>query len=399
MARLTALGVANAKAGSARRELSDHGNGLFLVIQPSGHKSWACRYRRPDGSPAKLTFGAWPAVSLAEARKLAATALHELSLGNDPALARKEAKIKAVAAKADTVIAICEEFLQREGRKLRTADQRERIFRRLVYPAIGDRQIDTLKRSEVVRMLDKIEDNSGQRMADVTLAALRRVFNWHATRSDTFVPPIVRGMGRQNVAEHRRTRTLGDSEIRQIWTAATVPEAQPFANLIKLALLTSARRGELSAMTWDEVDADHVWTLPASRSKTKTEIVRPLSKAAQAILAEQPKVVGVPWVFSAPGTGPLRSFSECKKRFDATSGVTNWRIHDTRRTARSLLSRAGINVDICERALGHAMPANRARYDTHRYIDELRHAFEMLAIEIERIVNPPRGNVVPMVRG
>src|SRR5207253_1357501 len=102
--------------------------------------------------------------------------------------------------------AICENYLKREGSKLRTLDQRKSLLRRLVYPHIGARPIAEVKRSEIVRLLDRVEDDCGARAADVTLAALRKIMNWHATRSDTFVPPIVRGMARQNAAEHRRSR-------------------------------------------------------------------------------------------------------------------------------------------------------------------------------------------------
>jgi integrase len=138
-------------------------------------------------------------------------------------------------------------------------------------------------------------------------------------------------------------------------------------------------------MRWDEV-ADGIWTLPASRSKTKTEVVRPLSRAAQAVLAAQPRITD--WVFTTARTGPLKSFSEPKAKLDTASGITNWRIHDLRRSSRSLLSRAGVNPDIAERCLGHALPTIRATYDRHRYLDEMAHAFEALAALIERIVNP-----------
>ena len=124
-------------------------------------------------------------------------------------------------------------------------------------------------------------------MADVTLAVLRRVFHWHALRSDEFRSPIVRGMSRWSTKEHRRTRILDDDELRRLWAATA--DGQPFSNLIRFLLLTTARRGEAAGMRWDEVDATGVWTLPASRSKTKVEVVRPLSRAAQAVLAAQPR--------------------------------------------------------------------------------------------------------------
>jgi len=391
--KLTAKTIEKLKPGPQRREISDGGSGLWLVLQPSGAKSWAVRYRYA-GRPTKLTLGGWPALTLAAARKGAADALHELAQGHDPAAARKAAALTAAAARANTVVAVCEEYLKREGNRLRTADQRVSILRRLVYPVLGNRPVESIRRSEIVQLMDRIEDSSGQRMADVTLAVLRRIFNWYAARSDSFVPPFVRGMSRQKVAEHRRSRILDDDELRRLW-AATADE-QPFSNFVRLLLLTTARRGEAAGMKWSEVGADALWTLPAERSKTKTEIVRPLSKAAQAVLAAQPRGIG-DYVFT-PGAAPLRNFSDAKRKLDAVSGLSGYQLHDLRWTSRSLLSRAGINSDIAERCLGHALPAIRATYDRHHFLDEMAHAFEALAALIERIVNPTDAAVIAFRR-
>jgi integrase len=382
--KLTAKAVENFKPGPQRREISDGGSGLYLVLQSSGHRSWALRYRA-NGRPTKLTLGSWPKVTLAGARKLAADALHDLSTGVDPSETRVAAKFKADAAKANTLANVCEEYLRREGAKLRTVDQRVSILKRLVYPHLGDRPIGSIKRSDIVRLLDKVEDTSGPRMADSTLATVRKIMHWHATRDDEFVSPVIRGMGRQNVAEHRRSRILDDDEIRAIWAATAADE--PFPALVRLALLTSARRGELAGLRDDEIK-DGVWLLPASRSKTKTEVPRPLSKAALALIDARRRIPGCPYVFTGNGVTPIASFSGPKEKLDAESGVADWRLHDLRRTARSLLSRAGISSDIAERCLGHALPGIRATYDRHRYIEEMSFAFEALAALIERIVSP-----------
>jgi integrase len=390
--KLTSKTIENLKPGPQRREISDGGSGLWLVLQPSGAKSWALRYRYAS-RPTKLTLGSWPALTLAAARKTAADALHELAQGHDPAAARKAAALTAAAARANTVVAVCEEYLKRESSRLRTADQRVSILRRLVYPVLGDRPVENIRRSEIVQLMDRVEDSSGQRMADVTLAVLRRIFNWYAARSDSFVPPFVRGMSRQKVAEHRRSRILDDDELRRLW-AATADE-QPFSNFVRLLLLTTARRGEAAGLKWSEVGADGLWTLPAARSKTKTETVRPLSKVAQAVLAAQPRVGD--YVFTS-GAAPLRNFSDPKRKLDAAAGLGGYRLHDLRRTSRSLLSRASVNPDIAERCLGHAMPNIRATYDKHGYVDEMRRAFEALAALIERIVNPPDAAVLTFRR-
>jgi integrase len=395
--KLTPKTIEHLKPRDRRVEIPDAGaTGLYLILQPSGHRSWATRYRA-DGKPVKLTIGAWPKVSLHDARVAAAEALKQVKLGNDPARARQDAKIKADAAKADTVTAICEEYLQAPStKKLRTTNQRISILRRLVYPTLGEMPIRTVKRSDIARLLDKVETHSGARMADVTLAVLRRIFHWHETRTDNFVSPIIRGMGsRQNTVAHRRTRILSDAEIAKLWAATE--DGQPFSALIRFALLTSARRGEIAGMKRSEV-VDGVWQVPAARSKTKVEITRPLSAAAAAVLEGMPRIDGCDFIFTSNGITPINSFSEPKRLLDERSGVTGWTVHDTRRTARSLLSRAGVHSDIAEKCLGHSRGDIIERYDLHKYLDEMQRAFEALAAQIERIVNPPEGAVIPMRR-
>jgi len=204
--RFTDIAIRNLKPKADRYEVPDPGaRGLYVVVHPSGKTSFAVRYRHV-GIPRKLTLQS--GVSLAAARKMAADAMHELAQGRDPAEAKKEAKAKINAAAINTVANICEEYFRREHGKLRTAADRERDVRRLVFPALGDRQIDGVKRSDVVRLLDRIEDSSGARMADLTLAYLRRIFNWHATRDDDFRSPIVAGIGRYAIADNARERVL-----------------------------------------------------------------------------------------------------------------------------------------------------------------------------------------------
>jgi integrase len=395
--RLTDISIRNLKPGLHRREISDHANGLFLISQPSGVRSFACRYRHA-GKSIKLTLGQWPAMTLAAARKGAADAQDELARGNNPVKARQDSKIKADAAKKDTVTAVCENYLKRAGGKLRTIDQRVSILRRLIYPALGDKPIGSVKRSDIVTMLDHIEDHNGPRAADVALAVLRRIMRWHATRDDEFITPVVPGMQRQAPKDHRRERILDDTELRAVWAATA--DGSVFSSLIRFLLLTSARRSEAAGMKWDEVDGDGVWTLPAGRSKTKTVVVRPLSKAAQAVLAGLPRIDGCDFAFpSSTGRTPTLQFSGPKQRLDAASGVRDWRLHDLRRTSRSLLSRCeGVTVDHAERVLGHSRGDLRERYDRHGYVEEMRFAVEALSAQIETIVHPPEGAVIPMRR-
>jgi integrase len=391
MARaLTALAVEKLKAGSSRREIPDPGQrGLYVIVQSSGTKGYAVRYRFA-GKPRKLTLHG--GISLAGARKAAADAMFELSQGRDPGAAKQKARQEQRLAAADILEAVATEYMRREGHKLRSADWRDSTLKRLVFPVLGARPIAEIRRSELVRMFDRIEENNGGPMADQTLAVLRRIFNWHATRSDDFRSPIVRGMARTKPKERARSRTLTDDELRAVWKAANSAEG-PFGRYVQFLLLTAARRGEAAAMTWAEIK-DGDWTLPAARNKVGVDLVRPLSAVAQDVLSKVPRLAGTDYIFSGDGHSPLGGFTR-RKRELAAVGDADWTLHDLRRTARSLMSRAGVNSDHAERCLGHLITGVRGTYDRHEYHEEKLRAYEALAAQIERIVDP-RPNVVSL---
>ena len=383
----TDIAIRNLKPGDTRREIPDGGAaGLYVIVQPSGRKSFAVRYRH-NGQPRKLTLAG--GITLKAARKLCADALHEVEQGRDPSEARKDAKTKAAVAAENTVAHVCEEYFKREHGKLRTGHRRERTVRRLIFPALGSRQIDSVKRSDIVKLLDKIEDNSGARSADYALQVLRRIMRWHSLRNDEFRSPIVAGMNRYDTAGHARSRVLTDDEIAKIWRAAD--DSGYFGSFIKFLLLTGARRAEAGGLRWSEIK-DGLWALPASRSKTGVEVIRPLSKAALAIVEAQPRLGE--HVFGVDGRA-LTSFSRRKTNFSRKCGISDWRLHDIRRTSRTLLSRAGVAPDIAERCLGHSLGPIRKIYDHHPFLPEMAVAFEKLSALIENIVNPT-DRVVPM---
>jgi integrase len=247
--------------------------------------------------------------------------------------------------------------------------------------------IDQIRRSDIIQLLDRIQDENGPVMADSTLAFLRRVMNWHASRSDEFRSPIVRGMARTKPKERARQRTLTDDELRAIWRTAEANGV--FGVFVRFILLTAARRSEAAEMQWSEIVGSD-WTLPASRNKTKLDLVRPLSKTALELLP----VKRSEFVFSFSGRVGLTSLSRFKDRFDKACGVTGFTIHDLRRTSRSLMSRAGVPPDHAERCLGHVIPGVRGVYDRHEYHAEKARAYEALAGLIERIVKGTGAKVV-----
>jgi integrase len=296
-----------------------------------------------------------------------------------------------------TFKAIAESYYARKGKEHRSRKWCEAALARAVYPTLGARPIESIARSDIVRLLDQIEDERGPFMANRILAIINPVFNWHATRSDTFRSPIVRGM--QRIDERARSRVLSDEELRAIWRA-TEEYRHPFSAMLRFILLTATRRNEAGQIKRCEIIGTE-WTIPAARYKTGINHVIPLSSMAQEVLAQMEgnfpgPLMADAFIFTTNGKQAIGGLTRHKQIVDKASGVVGWTIHDLRRTARSLMSRAGVGSDIAERCLGHVIGGVRGIYDRHEYLEEKRRAFEALAAQIERIINPPADNVVPL---
>ena len=253
-----------------------------------------------------------------------------------------------------------------------------------------------IRRSDVAALLDHVEDNFGARQADLVLTVIRSIMNWHATRHDDYVPVIVKGMKRDTAKP--RSRILTDDEIRRIWEAAE--RAGRFGAILRLCLLTAQRRTVVATMKWSDLFGDK-WTIPQMPREKENAGLLQLPRAALDIIRAQPQLVGNPYIFGMRQDKPFSGFSVTKTEFDKQlrekklPDLEPWVIHDLRRTARSLMSRAGIRPDIAERVMGHAINGVEGVYDRHSYADEKRDALQALANLIDGIIRP-RDNVTPM---
>jgi integrase len=382
--------------------------GFGVRVTAAGARAFVLNYRL-RGREHRFTIGAWPDWSVLKAVREARNLRQRVDRGENPIEDRTPSPATA------SVASILDEFVARYVRnhkqplRERTADEYESAFKRLVKPHIGKLGKYEVRRSHIIKMLDEIEDANGPVMADRTLAYVRKAFNWYATRDDQFNVPVVRGMARVKPKERARTRVLSDEEIRAIWPE--LAKAGTFGALTKTLLLTAQRRDEVAHMSRKEIGSDGIWTIPAERYKSKRPNSIPLSEAALAVIAAQPKHDDCDYVFPSRAKTPYSGYSKSKARLDkvifasmkkqAKKGakveqIPNWTLHDLRRTAKTLMARAGVRPDISERVLGHVIAGVEGTYDRHSYADEKRDALEKLAGMVERILNPPASSVVAL---
>jgi integrase len=377
--------------------------GFGVRVTAAGARSFVLNYRL-RGREHRLTIGAWPDWSALKAVREARDLRQRVDRGENPL------EDRTPSPATGKVASILDDFVARHVRNksqpLRSADEYESTFNRLVKPRIGKLSIYEVRRSHVNKMLDEIEDANGPVMADRTLAYLRKAFNWYAARDDQFNVPVVRGMARIKPKERARTRVLSDDEIRIIWPV--LDEVGTFGALVKGLMLTAQRRDEVAQMSRREIGEDVIWEIPAERYKTKRPNFIPLSKAALAVIYAQPKIDDCDYVFPSRAKTPFSGFGKSKAALDKAvfaamkkhvkKGVKleplpNWTLHDLRRTAKTLMVRAGVRPDISERVLGHVIAGVEGTYDRHSYADEKRDALEKLAARIERILEPLPSNV------
>jgi integrase len=276
---------------------------------------------------------------------------------------------------------VAEEWLERHVRGQRTERERGRIVSRYILPRIGDRVFADVRRKDIAELLDRIEDESGKQMADGVLNTFRAISKWVQQRDESYNPPLTAGMSRVPKGEGRRKRILGDDEIRPVWGVAGT-----YGDFVRLALLTAQRREKLHTLRWDDLN-DGVWNIRTEAREKGNPGRLKLPPIALDIIQAQPRFVGNPHVFAGGNGKPSAKFrtGRYKAEFDKLCGVTGWRIHDLRRTARSLMARAGVQTEVAEMVLGHARDELLQTYDRHSYDVEKADALTKLAALIDRI--------------
>ena len=166
-------------------------------------------------------------------------------------------------------------------------------------------------------------------------------------------------MKRTSAKERARDRILNDDEIRAVWKAAD----GTFGDMVKLLLLTGQRREKVAAMRWQDISIDGEWNVPEGDREKGVGGSLVLPALAADIIRARPRYASSPYVFTGRGGSHLSGYSKAKTQLDERAKIAEWRLHDLRRTARSLMSRVGVRPDIAERVLGHVQPGVQGVYD------------------------------------
>jgi integrase len=308
---------------------------------------------------------------------MARTAAQKIMLarldGQDPA-AEKQSKRKRPAG-----LSVSEIVNQYRAEYL---DPREvgretgRILERIVLSQWDGRQITEITRTDVRECIDAIIRRGAVAMAGRTFRVIRAMFNWCVGRGLIETSPCAGLM--PPPSGRPRDRVLSDEELVRVLRAALAMPG-PFGAIVMMLALTGQRRSEVANMCWDELDLEKgIWTIPARRSKNRRAHMVHLTTQMIALLP--PRHDEQPLVFGSVTGGPYSSFSSMKKLQDKASGVTNWVLHDLRRTVASGMAALGVAPHVADKILNHqsgAISGIAAVYQRHEFLAERKAATEL----------------------
>lgn len=368
--------------------------GLLVRVTDRGTKTFYL-YKRIGGRPQYWPIGTFPAWSAGAAFDAAKRRIQEIEKGYDPAAERQARKA------APTFAELAQQYIERHAKRTKRSWQTDQSFiDRFLLPAFGERKACDIARREVIALIEQIAEDTPVQ-ANRVFACLRTIYSW-AIRVDlveTTPCLLVRAPSR----EKPRDRVLTPDEIRQLWavldsvrpvgasrTKKAPPMTEGTALAIKLALVTGQRIGEITGLSWFEIDREGAsWTLPATRSKNGLEHRVPLSKLALAILTRAAAIGGGSgYVF--PGRDQTRHIDHnvighALRRAREASGLAAFTAHDLRRSAATRMASAGVPRVVLGKILNHKERGITAVYDRAGYDLEKREALEAWADELARL--------------
>ncbi len=403
--KLTDLKVAKTRKPSAAEkqiELWDtEVPGFGLRIGHKGRRAFMMMIR-VNGRQRRFTLGAYPEMSLKEAREAARNVRADAQRGTDPKEREAQERRVAERERLNTFKAVAAEFIEDHAKKAAPKSWRElqRKIDKDLLPDWGGTPIKSITRQDV-RQLIRRKVRKSPVSANRLLTLVQQIFRWAVEEDITDASPAV---GITPEEEIERERVLTADEIGAVWSAFD-RLGYPFGPLFKLLLVTGQRRGEVGAMKWSEIKGDE-WRLPASKVKSGSGHLVPLSPLALQILKDLPRVGK--HVFPSDRTTeksngketdrPVIGFAKAKRRCDKDHHVSNWHLHDLRRTAATNMRELGVDRLTVSKVLNHAESGVTKVYDRYAADPEKRRALDRWARRLETIVQPENAGKVVNLR-
>ncbi len=353
-----------------RFEWDDDLPGFGLRIKPSGIKSYIVQYRH-EGQSRRITLGRHGVLTAEEARKMARVELGRVAHGNDPARERQDAR------QAPTMNDLTADYLERHAKpnnRPSTLRNNVAMIEQIILPKLKTRKVRDVSRRDIETLLLGLQDTPYR--ANRVRALLSKMFALAVSWEWREQNPVI---GIPKFQEEKRDRWLNEEELKRLTNVLNVHPNQRAANVIRLLILTGARKSEALNATWDQFDLERgVWTKPAHTTKQNRREHVPLSGATVELLKgmQTAHASDSPYLF--PGDVPGKPLNCIKKFWDdvrIAAKIDNCRVHDLRHTFASHLVSSGISLPIVGRLLGHTQPQTTQRY-AHLADDPLREAAE-----------------------
>lgn len=367
--------------------------GLYLLVSPSGSKLWKLKYRY-DGKEKKLSFGPYPEVKLAEARRKRDDAKRLLADDIDPSLLKKERKLARLMGAENSFEIVALEWHAKNVNTW-TPDHGKRILARLkkdIFPWIGKRPISEIKAPELLKVLERIQNRGAIETAHRALQNCGQIFRYAVItgRAEYDVSTNLRG-ALQPVKKRNHASITEPSEISHLLRAMD-DYVGYFATkcALKLSALFFVRPGELRQAEWSEFNFDtKEWRIPAHKMKMRVQHIVPLSHQAITLLNELKTLTGhTKYVFPSVQT-PQRPMSNntintALRRLGYTKDQMT--AHGFRSMACTLLNEQGWHRDAIERQLAHSERNSvRAAYNYAEYLSERKEMMQAWADYLDEL--------------
>lgn len=384
-----------------RLVFDDTVRGLGLRISQTGAKSFLVQYRNASGAKRRLPVGAWGAITLEQARQAAQSVLGHVASGRDPYSERKTEKENAQREADGDKLTLSALLL--DWHSIGLASRRE-SYRHEAVRAVSfafkpflKRRADALRRADVVGVLDALVKAGKGPTANRTTAYGRACYSWAVKRGKLAENPFERVPSPSDNGS--RERVLSDDEIGAV--GRSMDElGYPFGPLFKLLMLTAQRRDEVARMRWSELSTDlTTWTQPGEKTKNKQGHIVHLAPEAREVLVSLPRRTDTDFIFSTNGKTAVSGFSKAKSRLDdiiaeknAGQKISDWRLHDFRRSCVTWLAGAGFNPAVADKILNHKTATGITTvgkvYQRAEYLTERKQALEAWGQHVQACCSP-----------